>query len=103
MCTDGTSFRWVGQLDKLFSQHGLKVLEFRRLSISNDIAKPWTDNQIMAYEDVIESSIIPTIGDASPTADEWRAMFKDIVQKCQEGMSITMDMVVTVGQKAANR
>lgn len=90
-------------MDELFSQHGLNVLDFQRLPIDSVLAKPWTDMQIMALEDVMENFILPAAGSNysknSPTAEEWRDMLGLVVQKCQKGMSITMDMVFAVGQK----
>ena len=89
-------------MDKLFSQHGLNVLDYQRLPIDSVLAKPWTDMQIMALEDVMENSIIPAgLKDSkeSPTAEKWRDMLRLLFQRCQKGMSITMDMVFVVGQK----
>ena len=103
--TSSTNFgRWISELDKLFTKHGLQVLSYRRLPISSDIAKPWTDMQLMATEDILEQAIIPSCsrdGSASPSPDEWREMFQNVVGESKQGMSITMDMVVVVGRKAA--
>ncbi len=97
-----TYFRWTKEMEKLFSQHGLNVLDYQRLPIDIVLAKPWTDMQIMALEDVMENSIIPAgpnDSKESPTAEKWRDMLRLLVQRCQKGMSITMDMVFVVGQK----
>ncbi|MCJ1303443.1 hypothetical protein MMC08_006253 [Hypocenomyce scalaris] len=100
----GFTYKWISELDKLFTKHGLQVLSYRRLPISSDIAKPWTDMQLMATEDILEQAIIPSCsrdGSASPSPDEWREMFQNVVGESKQGMSITMDMVVVVGRKAA--
>lgn len=66
------------------------------------MAKSWTRMQIMAAEDIMENAIIPAAekdGEASPTARRWREMFEGLAKRCQDGMSITMDMVVVIGRK----
>lgn len=45
-----SDFRWLGEMGSLFLPHGLKHM-----------AKPWTDMQIKAMEDVMETFIIPAV------------------------------------------
>ncbi|KAL9042132.1 MAG: hypothetical protein Q9214_003876 [Letrouitia sp. 1 TL-2023] len=95
--------RWVREMDSLFRQHELKVIDFQRLPICNELAKPYTDMQIMALEDLMENFVIPSEAKGTEiclTPEKWRSMFQNMVRKCREGMSNTMDMAVAVGQKS---
>ena len=92
-------------MDSLFAKHGLTVIDLDRMPIGDDMAKPWTRMQIMAAEDIIENAIIPAAekdSEASPTAERWREIFEGLAKRCQDGMSITMDMVVAVGRKGGS-
>lgn len=94
--------RWVSELDKVFKQQGLDVLSYTRLPIHDDIAKPWTEMQLMATWDIHEKVIVPAAlkdSNASPSADEWREMYRKLVEEVNQGMSIRMDMIVAVGKK----
>lgn len=92
----------MSELDNVFKQQGLEVLSYTRLPIRDDIAKPWTEMQLMASWDINEKVIIPAAlkdPKASPTAEEWREMYRKMVGEVSQGMSIRMDMVITVGKK----
>ena len=89
-------------MDNVFLKHGLQVVDQKRLPIGNQMAKPWTDMQIMAYQDFIEHDVIPSCIDqdsSSPTPMEWREMLRNVIAECQQGLSITMDMTYVLGRK----
>ena len=91
-------------MDKHFRAHGLDVLTYFRVPICNDLAKPWTDNQLMGTRDIIEHFVIPSLAksgqDADPmTADRLRELFDKYAVECQQGLSVKMDMLVAVGKK----
>ena len=96
--------RWVSELDKVFKQQGLDVLSYTRLPIHDDLAKPWTEMQLMATWDIHEKVIVPAAlknPNASPSAEEWREMYRQMCEEVNQGMSIRMDMVVAVGKKVS--
>ena len=93
----------MSSLDQVFESNDLSVLAFSRLPIHNDLAKPWTEMQHMATEDIIETLFIPASANnlrSKPTPEEWRNMYKDSVEEANQGMSIRMDMVICAGRKA---
>ena len=58
--------------------------------------------QLMATWDIHEKVVIPAAlkdHEASPSAEEWREMYQNMVEEVNHGMSIRMDMMVTVGKK----
>ena len=73
------------------------------MPIHDDIAKPWTDMQLMATWDINEKVLVPaSLKDPSskPTVEDWREMYRRMEEEVNQGMSIRMDMVVCVGRKA---
>lgn len=88
-------------MNSLFQEHGLQVLDFRRIPIDNHIAKPWTAMQLMANRDFIENDVIPsTVGNpALPSADKWRELLKGVEDEVRRGLRLVMDIVYCVGQK----
>ena len=96
-------YSWVRNLDQFFERADLSVLTFDRLPIHDDLAKPWTEMQLMGFEDLIETTFIPAASDdpsVKPTAEEWRNMYKDAEKATTQGMSIRMDMIICAGRKA---
>lgn len=92
----------MSELNKVFEQQGLDVLSYSRLPIHDDLAKPWTEMQLMATWDIQENVIVPAAlkdPSASPTAEEWREMYRKLVEEVSQGLSIRMDLIVAVGKK----
>lgn len=87
-------------MDKHFARSAFDVVSYDRLPISNDIAKPYTDNILTAIGDVHKNAFLPSSTEtASPNAQEWFDMFQGIVQECEPSTSIRMDMMIAVGRK----
>ena len=77
-------------------------MAYDRLPIHNDIAKPWTEMQLMATWDINEKVLVPASKkdpSAKFSAEDWRDMYKRMVEEVHHGMSIRMDMIVCVGRK----
>ena len=58
----------------------------------------------MATWDINEKVLVPAaLKDlkASPSAEEWREMYHNIVEEVNQGMSIRMDMIIAVAKKAS--
>lgn len=94
-------YSWVGELDRHVLGYGLDVIDFKRIPISDTMAKPWTLMQLMANKDFIENDIIPSCEgkDSQPSAEEWRSMVRNVIAECQKGVKLTMDIVYVVGRK----
>lgn len=91
-------------MDTIFSSSGLEVIDFKRQTVSNSMARPWTLMQIMANRDFIENDIIPMceagkMPPGSPSADDWREMSKNLVLECQSGVKLITDLVYIVARK----
>ncbi|KAF2641440.1 S-adenosyl-L-methionine-dependent methyltransferase [Massarina eburnea CBS 473.64] len=99
----GLSSNWVGTLDKTLQDFGLEVIDFKRIPISNAMAKPWTITQLMATQDFIENDIIPSCEgkEGRPSAEEWREMVRNVIAECQKGVKLAMDIVYVVGKTHA--
>lgn len=91
-------------MEDLFKDSGLHVVEFKRLPISDQMAKPWTDGQLIAYKDMLENTAVSSlnqVGDSNfKIMDHWREILNGLTSECQRGMSITMDIVFAIGRKA---
>lgn len=87
-------------MDDLFTRHNVEVLDYKRLPISDELAKPWTDMQLMANRDFVENDIIPSCTESStPSQKEWREVLEGVALECGQGIKITMDMLYIVGRK----
>ena len=92
----------MSELDKTFEQHGLDILSYTRLPIQDDLAKPWTEMQLMATWELVEKLFIPaasTNPKVLPGAEEWREIYGKMVEEVSQGVSIRMDMIITVGKR----
>ena len=92
----------MSELDKVLKQQGLDVIAYTRYPIHDDLAKPWTEMQLMASLDMSEKMFVPAAANdpnASPSADEWGELHNRTVEEVRQGMSIRMDMIVAVGKK----
>ena len=89
---------WLSNLDAIFGKNGLDVVDPFRLPISDELRKASTDNFVMALEGIGAL----TAGKNSAllgTHEEFRMLFGKAVRETQDGVTISMDMVVAVGRK----
>ncbi|KAL9117422.1 MAG: hypothetical protein Q9187_006041 [Circinaria calcarea] len=101
MCVkSGLKFDWISELASIFTAHGLALLDSSRLPISNDLRKASTDDWLSGLED-IGYVVTSRGGIANPlgTLKEFRELFNKMVKETQQGVSISMDMIVVVGRK----
>ena len=87
-------------MDTHFARSAFEVVKYDRMPISNKMAKPYTDNILMAIEDLHKTAFLPSCEEnVYPSAQEWFDLFQDMVRECQPSTSIRMDMIIAVGRK----
>ena len=90
-------------MPSLFRDNGLEVIDSQRFPVRDEYAKAWTDNQLMACSEVIETAIVPMSARpefaSSPSVKEWRRMYGAMVEEVGKGVCIVADTVVVVGKK----
>lgn len=74
------------------------MIDSFRLPISNELRKASTDNFIVALEAI---GAIAAQKDSTllGSHDDFRALFRKAVLETQQGVTISMDMIVAVGRK----
>ena len=91
-------FDWLSDLSGLLRAHGLVTLDTFRLQISDDLRKPSTDNFVMALEEIGRKA-----SNRSPrllgVPQEWEELFCGLIEEVGRGVTVSMDMMVTLGQK----
>ncbi|KAL9108138.1 MAG: hypothetical protein Q9227_007115 [Pyrenula ochraceoflavens] len=90
-------FDWLSDLPGLLCSHGLTALDSIRLPCSDDLRKPSTDNFVMALEEIgrLASNRNPGL---LGTPLEWEELFHGLIGDVGCGVTISMDMVVALGQ-----
>lgn len=86
--------RWVRELDKVFLQRELEILDSKFLPIEDDICYPWTMQHLMA-----SAELIKVIEQAHGQAEEWWQLYERAAKEVHSGASMRMDMVSIVGRK----
>lgn len=78
------------------------MLFYQRLPIKDEIKKPWTDVQVTAAGEQIKNVVIPACKEGEdPNPERWLQLLDGLVAESQQGQAHTMDMLITVGRKAA--
>ena len=83
---------WVGDMENIFHECQLDVLSNLYLPIDDDIAYPWSLQQLMATREMIRS--LP-----AHMADEWWEIYRRAADDVHHGASIRMAMVSAVVRK----
>ena len=76
----------------------MMVLDAFRMPISDDLRKPSADDFVMALEEIgqLASGKDPEL---LGTPAEWEGLFRGLVEDMGRGVTVSMDMVVALGQK----
>jgi hypothetical protein len=91
-------YSWVGVLGSLFQQHGLEVIEDKRMNVKKELRKAMTDSLLMMLNHV--SRIAVRDGKMVGTDKNWQELWTKAGDEIGQGVSITMDMLIIVGRKA---
>lgn len=91
-------FDWLSDLPGLLRGQGLVVLDAFRMPISDDLRKPSTDDLVTGLEEIgrLASNHDPEL---LGTPEEWNELFNGLIEDVGRGVTISMDMVVALGQK----
>lgn len=84
-------------MSSIFELVNLEGTDSSRFSPIDDLRKAWTDNTMMGMEEVGANASAALQG----SEIDFRELLRDAVQETQQGVSFGVDMVVTVGRKAA--
>lgn len=89
---------WLSHLYAIFEKNGLEVIDSFRLPISDELRKASTDNFVVALEGI---GAIAAGKDSTllGSHEDFRTLFKKAVLETQDGVTISMDMIVAVGRK----
>lgn len=89
---------WLSGLDAIFEKNGLELVDSLRLPISNELRKASTDNIMMAVEGI--GAIAAERDNALLGSHEvFRNLFGKAVLETQDGVTLSMDMIVAVGRQ----
>ena len=95
---NGLDFGWLSDLPGLFRAHQLTVLDSFRRSMRDDLRKPWTDNFMVALDEVGQLAAERDPGLVG-TLEEWQELFRGLVEETARGLTIDIDMVSALGRK----
>ena len=87
----------MSALPALFFRASLTVLASARLPIAPELRASWTDNQLLAFEEM--SYVMMGPADGGEVGVGYRKLLADVAQETRAGVGLCMDMVVCVGRK----
>jgi SAM-dependent methyltransferase len=90
---------WCSNLGSIFAQHGLEVLEDKRMDVKKELRKPMTDSLLMVFEHIAKLAV--RNGSMVGTDKNWTDLWNETAVEVHNGVSITMDMLVCLGRKPA--
>ena len=85
---------WVQTLDTVFAEHGLAVVDTRRLHIPTALLRASTDNSM-----VIGEELLPHCEAMGLNRSEYRELLQRVTSETQGGVFISNDMTVVVGRR----
>lgn len=90
-------YSWIEDLGKIFQEHGLEVLEHKRMDVKKELRKTMTDSLLMTLNHVARIAIRD--GCLIGTDKNWEQLWTKAGEEIEQGVSLTMDMLITVGRK----
>jgi hypothetical protein len=90
-------YSWIENLGKIFQEHGLELLEHKRMDVKKELRKTMTDSLLMTLHHV--SRIAVRNGCLVGTDKNWEQLWTSSGEEVEKGVSLTMDMLITVGRK----
>lgn len=93
---------WTSDIPHFLGQAKLTVVANERYPVRREYYKAWTDIQLMGCGELVETAVVPMTqkpGFDSPSAEEWRAMYRDLIEEVGKGASIVADNMVVVARK----
>lgn len=91
-----TTNSWVGELLNLFTREGLKHATLDRYEMSPAYRRYDNDKSLTAYEEFSRTVLDPR---GKGEGEYLRGLIGRASKECQQGVGLTADMVVVVGQK----
>lgn len=92
-------YDWSSNLGSIFKEHGLEVIEDTRMQCKKELRKAMTDSLLMMFEHV--ATLAVKDGCMVGTDKNWPELWNRAGAEIDNGVSITMDMMVRVGRKRA--
>jgi hypothetical protein len=90
-------YSWIEDLGKIFQEHGFDLLEHKRMDVKKELRKTMTDSLLMTLHHV--SRIAVRNGCLVGTDKNWEQLWTNAGEEVEQGVSLTMDMLITVGRK----
>ncbi|KAF2002184.1 hypothetical protein P154DRAFT_463257 [Amniculicola lignicola CBS 123094] len=92
-------FSWLGRLGLLFDEHGFEVLDDKRLEVKKELRSVMTVSLLMIHAHIARVAV--RNGCLVGTDKKWEDVWAKAGEEIGQGVSLTMDMLVTVGYKRA--
>lgn len=90
-------YYWIENLGKIFQEHGLELLEHKRMDVKKELRKTMTDSLLMTLHHVARIAVRD--GCMVGTDKNWEQLWIKAGEEIEQGVSLTMDMLITVGRK----
>jgi len=91
---------WLHDLPTTFNAHDLDLVVQESFDPRKELMKAWTDNLLVAYEE--RAVRLPKDSDGAGggfTREKYKELFERVLAETQQGVSLSMSGLVTVGRK----
>jgi hypothetical protein len=87
----------LGTWDPFFQEHGLEVVEHKRMDGKKELRTTMTDSFLMTLQSIARIAVRNSclVG----TNKNWEELWRNAEDDIERGVSVTMDMLATVGRK----
>jgi SAM-dependent methyltransferase len=89
---------WEDNLGGIFQEHGFDLVEHKRMDVKMELRKPMSDSLLMAMHHAARI-VVGADGCMVGTDRTWEELRTEAAREIERGVTITMDMMVTVGRK----
>jgi hypothetical protein len=90
-------YSWIENLGKIFQEHGLELVEHKRMDVKKELRKTMTDSLLMTLHHVARIAV--RNGRMVGTDKDWEQLWANSGPEVEQGVSLLMDMLITVGRK----
>ncbi|KAF2681130.1 hypothetical protein K458DRAFT_344400 [Lentithecium fluviatile CBS 122367] len=92
-------YSWLGRLGQLYEQHGLEVVDYKKVIVKKELRSVMTVSLLMIHAHIARIAV--RNGCMVGTDKNWEELWTKAGEEISQGVSLTMDMVVAVGRKPA--
>lgn len=90
-------YGWIKRFEQLFQEHGFEPVETKEMEVKKELRDVMTNSLLMIHDHIAIFAV--QNGKLIGTDKNWDKLWEGCLEEINQGVSITLDMVVAVGRK----